>query len=47
MAFADIELRDNGSSVFDISLSGAAPPAAPKRLLTLGVGCIVFALLLL
>lgn len=26
MAFADIELRDNGSNVFDIALSTAAAP---------------------
>lgn len=26
MAFADIELRDNGSNTFDIALSGAAAP---------------------
>lgn len=26
MAFADIELRDNGSNTFDISLSGGSAP---------------------
>ena len=31
MAFADINLRDNGSSVFDISLSGGAGPTGNRN----------------
>lgn len=31
MAFADIELRDNGTSTFDIALSSAAAPTGNRN----------------